>query len=308
MRRRLEQTILSALAVMLLATAAVLSPQPVHAQGMTVSIQNFMFQPGTLSVPVGTTVTWTNNATVTHTSTSDTGVWDSGPISPGMSYSYTFQQAGTFPYHCMIHPFMHGSIVVGSGVNPSPGTPTVSVTPSTVMVGSVTLVTGVGFTPNNWAFAFWQRPDGTRNGVWKFTSSSGTFSLQLGFTPRHGIGTEFVTAFDFATQTWAPFVSVTVTAGVGAGMGQLLATPNPVLNGATTTIVGSGFTPGSRVLVQWSRPDNTQGSLWVFTNGNGSFAFLLFVDPRHGCGARIFRAFDPVSGVWSALYTLNVVC
>ncbi len=56
-----------------------------------------------LTIPVGTMVTWTNNDSVAHTATSDTGVFDSGPIPPGGSYSYTFMTPGTFPYHCAIH-------------------------------------------------------------------------------------------------------------------------------------------------------------------------------------------------------------
>ncbi|MGZ3707482.1 MAG: plastocyanin/azurin family copper-binding protein [Bdellovibrionota bacterium] len=56
-----------------------------------------------LVVASGTTVTWTNNDSVPHTATSDTGAFDSGSIPPGQSYSFTFSQAGDFPYHCSIH-------------------------------------------------------------------------------------------------------------------------------------------------------------------------------------------------------------
>lgn len=309
MRRTVGRSILvSSVALLVLIMSAALSPSPVHAQAMTISIQNFAFQPATLSVPVGTTVTWTNNDTVAHTSTSDSGVWNSGTLAPGQSYSYTFTQAGSFPYHCMIHPFMHGTIVVGSGTTPSPSTPTVSVTPSTVTVGSIATVQGAGFTPSNWAFVYWQRPDRTTNGVWVMTSASGTFAQRLGFSRRHGTGTEFVSAFDFATRTWAQFVSVSVTGGVVADTGQLSASPNPVANGGTTTIVGHGFTPGSVIVVQWSRPDGTVGSIQIATNGTGSFAFTLVADPRHGCGPRIFTAFDAVRRRSSAPLTLNAVC
>ena len=56
-----------------------------------------------LVVKVGTTVTWVNKDTMSHTSTSDTGVWDSGVLASGLSFSFQFSSAGTFPYHCTIH-------------------------------------------------------------------------------------------------------------------------------------------------------------------------------------------------------------
>ncbi|MDD5190694.1 MAG: cupredoxin family copper-binding protein [Dehalococcoidales bacterium] len=80
--------------------------------GNTVSISNFSFVPGILTVNVGTTVTWTNNDSTTHTVTSDSGVFDSGSIAIGKTYSYTFSTAGTFSYHCSIHPSMKGSVKV----------------------------------------------------------------------------------------------------------------------------------------------------------------------------------------------------
>jgi plastocyanin len=57
-------------------------------------------------------VKWTNKGAVTHTSTSNKGVWDSGSIAPGDSFSRVFKKAGTFKYHCTIHPTMTAKIVV----------------------------------------------------------------------------------------------------------------------------------------------------------------------------------------------------
>jgi plastocyanin len=57
-------------------------------------------------------VTWTNNDSTTHTSTSNNGAWNSGGIAPGRSFSQTFQTAGTFVYHCSIHPGMVGTVTV----------------------------------------------------------------------------------------------------------------------------------------------------------------------------------------------------
>lgn len=70
------------------------------------------FNPSNLNVQVGTTVTWINKDSTTHHVVSDTGVFDSGDLSTGMSYNYTFNKTGTYPYHCSIHPSMTGTIVV----------------------------------------------------------------------------------------------------------------------------------------------------------------------------------------------------
>ena len=70
------------------------------------------YAPNPISVAVGGTVTWTNNDNVAHTSTSNTGVWNSGSVPPGGTFSMTFPTAGTFPYHCGIHPNMVGTVTV----------------------------------------------------------------------------------------------------------------------------------------------------------------------------------------------------
>jgi plastocyanin len=59
-------------------------------------------------------VTWTNNDTIVHTATSTTGVWDSGAIPPGGSFSRVFAERGSFPYFCTIHGAvaMSGTVVV----------------------------------------------------------------------------------------------------------------------------------------------------------------------------------------------------
>jgi plastocyanin len=71
------------------------------------------FSPVSLTVAVGTAVTWTNNDSVAHTVTSDTKVFDSGSITAAVgTYSYTFTVAGTYNYHCTIHPMMTAKIIV----------------------------------------------------------------------------------------------------------------------------------------------------------------------------------------------------
>lgn len=76
------------------------------------TLGNRAFAPPQLNVAPGTTVTWTNTDTVTHTSTSDVAGWDSGALAPGGRFSFEFRTAGTFPYHCIIHPGMVGRVVV----------------------------------------------------------------------------------------------------------------------------------------------------------------------------------------------------
>jgi len=70
------------------------------------------YAPDLVSVGVGDTVTWTNMDSVSHTSTSDAAGWDSGIVAPGRGFSFAFQSAGTFRYHCAIHPGMIGTVVV----------------------------------------------------------------------------------------------------------------------------------------------------------------------------------------------------
>ncbi len=78
----------------------------------TVSILDYSFDGATLDVPVGTTVTWTNDGGVIHTTTSTEGLWDSGIMSSGDTFSYTFDEAGSYAYICSLHPAMVGTIVV----------------------------------------------------------------------------------------------------------------------------------------------------------------------------------------------------
>jgi plastocyanin len=77
-----------------------------------VTIQGFAFDPSSLSVPVGATVTWTNQDSAQHTVTADDGSFDGGPLSTSQGFSQAFSKAGTFTYHCKIHPKMTASVIV----------------------------------------------------------------------------------------------------------------------------------------------------------------------------------------------------
>jgi len=75
-----------------------------------ISIQNFAFNPATLTVKKGATVTWTNNDSASHQIKSAT--FNSSALSQGQRFSFTFNATGTFDYSCAIHPSMLGKIIV----------------------------------------------------------------------------------------------------------------------------------------------------------------------------------------------------
>ncbi|MGF7234165.1 MAG: cupredoxin domain-containing protein [Frankia sp.] len=82
------------------------------AKTRAVTIQNFAFAPKILTVPVGTTVTWTNRDTVTHTVTATNNAFNSHDLQTGKSFSFTFAKAGTYNYMCQIHPYMTAQVIV----------------------------------------------------------------------------------------------------------------------------------------------------------------------------------------------------
>ena len=94
--------------------AASTAASAVAASAGAVEIKGFAFNPATVSVKVGGKVTWTNNDGTTHTVTLDDNSVDSGNVNAGATFDHTFAAAGTFTYHCKIHPTMHGTVQVTS--------------------------------------------------------------------------------------------------------------------------------------------------------------------------------------------------
>ena len=84
------------------------------SEARDVTIDNYAFSPGALAVPLGTTVTWTNRDHDVHTVTADdtAPTFKSAGLDTGDSFSFTFNKAGTYSYHCSLHPHMTGKIVV----------------------------------------------------------------------------------------------------------------------------------------------------------------------------------------------------
>lgn len=100
---------------------------PVHVAMLAGSALNRSspgYSPDVIRVVIGVnnTVVWTNNDDAPHTVTSTSGAFDSGLVSPGQSWNYTFTYPGTFDYYCTIHPWMKGEVIVeapaGSGETP----------------------------------------------------------------------------------------------------------------------------------------------------------------------------------------------
>jgi plastocyanin len=108
---------------------------------------SWCFSPKPIQITAGSTVTWANTTAVPHTATSDSGAWGTGTIAPGTTSSaIAFPTAGTFTYHCAIHPSMTGSVIVSAVAATSP--PVRALAPGgggpIFPVGAVLLLLGLG--------------------------------------------------------------------------------------------------------------------------------------------------------------------
>jgi plastocyanin len=127
----------------LAASAANTSAQIINCSGTP----PWCFSPKPIQLTVGSTVTWTNSTALTHTSTADGGAWNTGNIASGAtSAAISFPTAGTFTYHCSIHPSMTGSVIVSAVAATSP--PVRALAPGgggpRLPVGAVLLLVGLG--------------------------------------------------------------------------------------------------------------------------------------------------------------------
>jgi len=87
-----------------------------------VTIRDYFFNPENITVPVNTTVSWTNNGSMAHTVTALSGapvMFDSSTLNPGSVFTYRFTVLGTYPYFCKIHTFMRGNVTVVGSTPPS---------------------------------------------------------------------------------------------------------------------------------------------------------------------------------------------
>lgn len=170
-------------------------PTPALAT-VPVSIVDFQFRPSTLNIQVGDTVSWTNDGPSIHTATSNRGMWDTRELRRGQSATYTFTSAGTFAYHCVVHPWMQGSITVGgAGTTASPQTP--------------------GYTPEQGSF-------------YPPSSGAGTFPYPIG-NPGYPLGGQVSTVSAIASPNGTVFL--TWLASPGAQSYRIyLTTPSQPLN------------------------------------------------------------------------------
>jgi plastocyanin len=80
--------------------------------GAEVVMKNLAFDPASVTIKVGETVKWTNQDSATHTVVADNGEFQSDNLAQGGTYTFTFSKAGTYPFHCSIHPSMKGTVIV----------------------------------------------------------------------------------------------------------------------------------------------------------------------------------------------------
>ena len=108
----LATPVVIAVLLLLAGSSSVTANDQPSAANAAVKIDNFVFGPQTITVPVGTTVTWTNSDDIPHTAVSTEGVFKSKVLDTDEKFSYTFTKAGTYPYYCSMHPKMTGKVVV----------------------------------------------------------------------------------------------------------------------------------------------------------------------------------------------------
>jgi len=104
--------ILMAMLLLFAGSSSVKANDQSSAANVAVKIDNFVFGPQTITVLVGTTVTWTNSDDIPHTTVSTDSVFKSKVMDTDEKFSYTFTRPGTYPYYCSVHPKMTGQVVV----------------------------------------------------------------------------------------------------------------------------------------------------------------------------------------------------
>ena len=128
MRRLLQLATLSLVALL------VFAPSAWAQEEVTVRMEDNFFDPANITVEPGTTVTWVQSGNNPHTTTSYDGLWDSGllPGGSGQTFSFTFDEPGTFDYFCIPHESlgMIGSVTVSGGTATATATGTATATAS----------------------------------------------------------------------------------------------------------------------------------------------------------------------------------
>ena len=213
-----------------------LSSLTANAATAPVDIQNFAFNPQTVTINVGDSVVWTQRDTTTHTVTSDTGAFGSGNLTLSKpKYTNTFNAAGSFNYHCIPHAFMTGTIIVQAAANTPP---TVSITSPT---NGAVFTSGDSITLNATA-----------------TDSDGTVAAVEFREGANVLGSVSTSPYSFV---WTNVVagSYTLTADATDNLGAktnsapvtiTVVTPNaPPLVSITSPTNGEAFTAGTNIII-----------------------------------------------------------
>ena len=130
MRLRSALATVAACALGLAAGGLLLTGGSAGASTVPATIKGYAFDPPAMTVPEGTTVTWTNQDTAPHTVTSEgSGPLDSPNLQKGDSWSFTFTKPGTYAYYCAVHPDMKGTVTVTAAASST----TVAAAPTTTM-------------------------------------------------------------------------------------------------------------------------------------------------------------------------------
>lgn len=248
-----------------------LLPPPNSRMIVDVSIHDFFFSPTPVTINVGDTVKWTNMGPTTHTSTSDTGVWDSGNLGVGQTFSFTFNTAGTYPYHCKIHTSMHGTVIV-SGSNQPPNTPTEPAGPTTRNVGQSGSYSTMTTDPNGDQVQYrfdWNATGSHDMSVWSALVPSGQ-SVSMSHTWTK-VGTYVVEAQArdslSAMSNWSTGLSVIVSS-TGNTPPE---TPTKPTGPATRNVGQSGSYSTSAI-----DPDGDQVQYRFDFNANGTHAYSAY--------------------------------
>jgi plastocyanin len=128
---RLPALALAAVAALLVPLVALATPSPARAATHAVDVLDGSFSPATLTINVGDTVTWTNADDSPHTVTAGSGGFDSGTMEAGATFSFTFEEAGTFAYVCAFHDEMLATVIVQPASAPAaPAAPAATQAPA----------------------------------------------------------------------------------------------------------------------------------------------------------------------------------
>lgn len=232
-----------------------------RAATFMINIQGFAFAPSSQTIQVGDTVMWMNADSIAHTSTSGQpgapdGLWNSGFLNSGASFSHTFDAAGTFPYFCGVHSFMTGSITVQSAGPTPPNVTITNPTNNAAIASPGTVLIEATATPNGGTITQVEFFDGAQSlGV--------DTSSPYGITTNLAAGTHSLTA-KATDSNGAVGTSAAVTVTVGGG-GTKITNPIPqALAKGNITIELETVLSGLVSPLGLAAPDDGSNRLFVY--------------------------------------------